>query len=155
MSIRLLEARVPSSWGWVVLLAALWGCGATFDDPRDPEVAAFLELPASTTIHRFDLMDRDGRIGLFPRVLEIASGHWVQFVVADTRVYSVHFDRGRFEDPANWEFLVSLHQTASPPMVETGSRYIVSFDGAPPGVYPFRIDGQGAPVAGEIRVRSR
>jgi plastocyanin len=145
----------PSRWGAVVLLGLLWGCGGAGSDPRDPEVAAFLGIPSATPIHRFDLVDRQGRVGLFPRTLDVAPGHWVQFVAADTRVYSVHFDRERFEDEAAWAFLQGLHQTASPPLTGAGARFIVSFEEAPPGTYPFRIEGQGVPVAGEIRVRAR
>lgn len=110
-------------------------------------------MPASTIIHRFDLVVRDGQIVVLPTLREVNAGEWVQFVSSDTHVYSVHFLEASFQDPAAWSFLESGHQTASPPLVEPGSRFILTFEGAPSGVYPFQVDGQGRSAEGSLRVR--
>jgi plastocyanin len=135
------------------LLLGLAACHPSPEAPRDPEVAAFLGVPETTPIYRFDVVVRDGRSVLFPRTHEVEAGGWVQFVSVGHRVHSVHFRKEAFENPEGWRFLESTYQTASPPLTEDGARFVISFEGAPAGAYPFRIEGQGLPVDGVIRVR--
>jgi plastocyanin len=136
-----------------LLFLVLASCHPPPEAPRDPEVAAFLGVPETTPIYRFDVVVRDGRSALFPRTHEVKAGAWVQFISVGQRVHSVHFLKEAFEDPEGWRFLESTYQTASPPLTEDGARFVMSFEGAPSGAYPFRIEGQGLPVDGVIRVR--
>jgi plastocyanin len=136
-----------------LLWIAAVGCSGVPDGPHDPEVAAFLGVPASTPIHRFDVVVRDGRSVILPRTRDVRAGDWVQFVAAGHRVHSIHFARDAFDDEAAWRFLEASHQTASPPLIGEDARFLVSFEGAPPGAYPFHVMGQGPPMEGVIRVR--
>jgi hypothetical protein len=145
----------PSSWSLAAAaLAALGGvaCGTEFSPPSDPELAEALGLPPRTPIYRFDLADRQGSVGLFPAEWDIAEGGVVQFVTRDPRVYSIHFERTGMSAAA-WQFLEALGQESSPPLTREGARFVLSFEDAPPGPYPFRVEGQSEPVRGEIRVR--
>ncbi|TVP43926.1 MAG: hypothetical protein EA350_12680 [Gemmatimonadales bacterium] len=133
-------------------LLVLSACSTEFPPPSDPELAEALGLPPRTPIYRFDLADRQGTVGLFPAQWEIADGGVVQFVTRDPRVYSVHFERGAMSADA-WQFLEASGQESSPPLTSEGARFVLSFEDAPPGVYPFRVEGQSQTARGEIRVR--
>ncbi len=143
---------------WAALACAVFlGIGACLRDappPTDPALAEALGLPPSTPIHRLDLVDRDGRIGVFPGDLEIRPGSVVQFVTRDRRVYSVHFEADSIGAPGR-AFLEETAQGSSPPLVEAGARFVVTFAGAPEGAYPFRVEGQGAVARGRIVVAPR
>ena len=134
------------------LVASLAGCLRDVPPPSDPELAEALGLSPRTPIYRIDLVDREGRVGLFPLDVELDPGAVLQFVTRDRRVYSVHFEREAMAAEA-WGFLEGTRQTSSPPLTREGARFVVSFIGAPPGSYPFRVEGQSRPTRGEVRVR--
>ncbi|CAN5815167.1 hypothetical protein BH23GEM11_BH23GEM11_15070 [soil metagenome] len=140
----------------VVVLAlptlVLAACDTDFPPPSDPELAEALGLPPRTPIYRFDLADRQGAVGLFPGEWEISQGSVVQFLTRDPRVYSIHFERGSMSAEA-WGFLEASGQESSPPLTREGARFVLLFDDAPPGIYPFRVEGQARAARGEIRVR--
>ncbi len=135
----------------IALLGVLPGCLREPPPPTDPALAEALGLAPSTPIYRVDLVDRGGRVGVFPVGLDLVPGAVVQFVTRDRRVYSVHFERDGVPSQG-WAFLDAAGQTASPPLVEEGARFVVSFEGAPPGTYRFRIQGQGEAAEGELRL---
>jgi plastocyanin len=143
----------PGLLAWALFLA-LGGCLRDPPPPTDPALAEALGLDPSTPIHRFDMVDREGRIGLFPGDHEIRPGSVVQFVTRDRRVYSVHFEVDSVSLPAR-AFLEETAQESSPPLVEAGARFVVTFAGAPEGAYPFRIEGHGAVARGRIVVAPR
>ena len=43
-------------------------------------------------------------------------------------------------------------QLASPPLIYRDSRYVLAFEGAPAGKYPYAIEGNGRPGRGVIVV---
>lgn len=135
-----------------LLVIALSGCLRDVPPPSDPELAEALGLPPRTPIFRVDLVDRGGRVGLFPLDVDLDPGAVLQFVTRDSRVYSVHFARESMAADA-WRFLEGTRQTSSPPLTREGARFVVSFIGAPSGSYPFRVEGQSRPTKGEVRVR--
>jgi hypothetical protein len=144
--------RFPGAWVVaVVLAAAAPGCLREPPPPTDPELVEALGLDPGTPVYRVDLVDRSGRIALFPSAHEVVPGALVQFVTRDRRVYSVHFERDGVP-PGGWAFLDAAGQTASPPLVEEGARFVVSLVGAPGGTYRFRVEGQGRTGHGELRV---
>jgi hypothetical protein len=55
--------------------------------------------------------------------------------------------------PTRW--LTSGGRLLSPPLINRDSRWVVAFDGAPAGVYPFRLEGNGAPGGGVVEVTER
>jgi hypothetical protein len=122
--------------------------------PSDPELRLELGIPDEIPIHRIDVGDSGGGTRVLPRVTEIQPGHMVQFVTLDHRVHLIRFDPAEL-DPIRLAFLRDTSQDSPPPLVAEGSRLLLSFEGAPPGSYPFFVDGDGTPVAGEIRVVDR
>jgi hypothetical protein len=153
---RLGPRHAPRRWGRraavAMFLLASGACGTDFPPPSDPELAEALGLPHRTPIYRFDLADRQGAVGLFPAEWEISEGGVVQFVTRDPRVYSIHFDRAAMSAEA-WQFMEASGQESSPPLTREGARFVLSFENAPPGAYPFRVEGQSEAARGEIRVR--
>ena len=127
--------------------------GGEAPPPSDPELREELGIPDETAIHRIDLSDRGDGTGtrILPRSTEIRAGDIVQFVTLDHRVHHVRFE-GAVLDEAALEFLRATRQESPPPLVEQGARLVLTFKDAPVGTYPFVVDGNGLPVAGEIRV---
>ena len=129
-----------------------WACeGPPPPPPSDPELRAELGIPDDVAIHRVDLSGRGELTRVLPAVTEARPGDVVQFVVLDNRVHLLRFAEDRIAGP-RLEFLRETSQDRPPPLVERGARLVLTFEGAPQGSYHFRIEGNGAPVAGEIRV---
>jgi plastocyanin len=78
-----------------------------------------------------------------PDTVRIRTGDVVRFTAGDARVHAVAFERDRLA-PAAVAFLERTGQLRSPPLLSTGARWIVSFEGAPPGTYPFVDTSRGA-----------
>ncbi|MEX0935474.1 MAG: hypothetical protein WD013_01130 [Gemmatimonadota bacterium] len=119
--------------------------------PSDPELRAELEIADDVRIHRIDLSGRGSETRVLPPEVEVRAGDVVQFVVLDYRVHLVRFVEEELR-PAAMEFLTRTGQDRPPPLVERGARLVLSFEDAPAGWYPFRVEGSGAAVRGEIRV---
>ncbi len=117
--------------------------------PSDPELRAELGIPDDVSIHRVDLSGRGDQTRLVPTEIHAATGDLVQFVVLDQRVHLLRFDTAGLS-PEALAFLRSTEQDAPPPLLEQGVRLVLSFDGAPAGIYPFRVEGSGPPVRGRI-----
>ena len=81
----------------------------------------------------------------------VRTGGTVVFRTVDHRLHSVEFDLDRMAPEAS-SFLEASGQDRSPPLIERGTEYTVSFEGAPPGFYPFHVRGPGSPVEGAIVV---
>jgi plastocyanin len=84
-----------------------------------------------------------------PAALSIEPGAFVEFVTTDWLVHEVIFEA----DSLGLEqrtFLVGTDQVASPPLVDKGSRYVLSFADAPPGRYVYRLEGNGRSGRGVI-----
>jgi len=75
----------------------------------------------------------------------------VEFLCVDGRVHSVRFPRDSLTAEAA-AFLSRTSQLASPPLVDRGSRFVLTFEGAPPGRYPFLVEGSGGAGQGVIVV---
>lgn len=81
----------------------------------------------------------------------MSEGDYVEFYVADGRVHAVSFLLDSLA-PNNREFLESTMQMASPPLLERGARFVLTFDGAPDGAYLFRSAAHGDTAFGRIIV---
>lgn len=77
-----------------------------------------------------------GRAGMLADTVRIRPGDVVRFVAGDPMPHAVVFDASLLPTEAA-AFLERSGQLRGPPLVETGASWIVSFDGAPPGAYPF------------------
>jgi plastocyanin len=86
-----------------------------------------------------------------PAALSIEPGAYVEFVTTDWLVHEIIFDTDSL-GVAQRAFLESTDQVASPPLIERASRYVLSFVGAPPGRYTYRLEGNTRPGRGVIVV---
>ena len=86
-----------------------------------------------------------------PVIDSVPAGSYVQFVTADWFVHEILFDADNLGSEAR-AFLEHTDQMASPPLLQQNSRYVVSFEGAPPGRYPYAVEGNGRPGRGLIVV---
>lgn len=108
-----------------------------------------LELDADTIrlgqhVAVADVLLRTGAAeAIDPDTVRIRVGDVVRFTAADARSHIVAFDRGSLA-PAAVEHLERTGQLRSPPLLTTGARWIVSFEGAPPGAYTFIESSRGA-----------
>ncbi len=151
--------RIAPTLGVVVsagllCLAALAGCEADRGPPSHPELRAELAIGDDVVIHDILLSGRGDQSRLLPAYTEVDVGDLVHFRVMDLRVHRIRFDLEGLPEGGR-EFLRDTGQTSPPPLTEQDARLIFTFQGAPPGPYPFRVEGYGAPVEGEIRVRDR
>lgn len=88
---------------------------------------------------------------LEPPEVHVPPGAWVQFVTTDWRVHAVRFVTDSL-GPEGLAFLERTGQMGSPPLVDRDARFVVSFDEAPEGRYPFVAEGSGAPAYGVVVV---
>lgn len=137
----------------ILLTLLLGGCLRDAPPPTDPELAAELGLPPGTVIHRVHLAGDGTQTRILPSELEIEAGALVQFVVEGHR--GVHALRFLLDEMGSGPaaFLRETQQTGSPPLTAPGARYILSSEDAPPGSYPFVIEGYGPAVRGVLRIR--
>lgn len=132
-------------------LAWTAGCHAEDVPPSDPELRDELGIPDHVPIHRVNVGGRGAADRLVPDRVEAAPGDLVQFLVTDRRVHVIRFLVDEL-DPEQRSFLAETDQLESPPLVHRESRFIVSFQGAPPGRYPFESGGHGEPARGVVTV---
>ncbi|MGI9626747.1 MAG: hypothetical protein ACR2QM_07925 [Longimicrobiales bacterium] len=130
------------SWA-VPLLAACSG-----GEPV-PEVDP--ELVGATSVHVVSLSGWGSQERPVPDTVRAEVGAAVIFQVADWWVHTVEFVAEEMS-PAQTGFIETHARMLSPPLVERGSRFVVSFAGAPPGTYPFRVDGFGDRATGAVVV---
>jgi hypothetical protein len=139
-------------WGWVIAFGFLLaGCLREEPPPTDPELARQLGLAERTPIHRITLASREGRLRVMPGSRSVRPGDWVQFLAADQQIYAVRFQLEAL-DADQRIYLSTSAQEASPPLTVEGARFVVGFEGAPPGLYPFWVEGYGSTSEGVIRV---
>jgi hypothetical protein len=112
-----------------------------------------LGLTAEDQVHRVMLRKLNQAESLEPAELTIETGAYLEFLTRDRQVRVVSFLLDELA-PAQATFLRTTGQDRSPPLVELDSRFVVSFDGAPPGRYPFIVEGSGAPARGAVSVVS-
>ena len=117
------------------------------------ELRDSLGLGPSVVVHRVTLGGWGGEEHVVPGRLRVEEGDIVQFVSVDGRIHTVFFEADSL-GPAQVDFLRSSGQLSGPPLLDRGSRFVVSFGGAPAGVYPFRVEGPGGPVRGRVVVES-
>jgi len=141
----------------LALAAPAAGCGER--EAADPALLPDSVLRAELGLTDADLVYRITLLGgaeesLMPAQVELAPGAWLQFVSGDWRVHEVRFEADSLSGPP-LAFLRDTDQLESPPLVDQGARYVVSFAGAPEARYPFVVEGNGEPGRGVVVVRSK
>lgn len=140
----------------VTLALAPAACGAAGDgseEVEDPhaELRDRLGIEADRPIHSVSLGGRGGDEHVVPTRVDLRSGDVVEFVTADGRVHTVRFPPDSLGGEAA-DFLRRTGQLESPPLVERGARFVLTFRDAPSGRYPFRADGGGGVAWGVLVV---
>jgi plastocyanin len=119
--------------------------------PPDALLVDSLGLTAEDRVHRIVLSSTNGTETVDPTEVAVEPGDFVEFVTQDRRVRTVSFTVDGLT-PAQSSFLGSSGQQRSPPLVELETRFVVSFRDAPPGRYPFVVEGNSATIAGVVTV---
>ena len=135
------------------LLAILGGsaCSEASGDVPPSDLPENLDLTGATAIERVSIGGWGSTERAVPESLDTEVGAVVVFQVADWRLHTVRFLTDEM-DAGQVAYLEGLGQVESPPLVTRGSRFLVTFEGAPPGAYPYSLEGFGNPARGVIRV---
>lgn len=130
------------------------GCDAPPELQPDPLLQDSLGLTLRDRVHVVRIVHRDGREAAEPDSVEVRPGDWVDFVGGDGHLRIVSFETGGLED-APRDFLAGNGVESSPPLLGLGVHWAVPLTGAPPGRYPFRIEGSGGEGRGVVVVAGR
>jgi hypothetical protein len=133
----------------------LIGCEGPAPEPEalvDPIVWDSIQgLQEGDRVHVLDVhFGSDGEV-VEPDSLLVEAGDWVDFRSSDGSPRLISFVLDSMA-PGNRGFLQEIGARSSPPLVADGSHWVVSFQQAPPGVYPFIVEGARAPARGVIHV---
>ena len=101
-------------------------------------------------MHRVRLSG-DGAERADPALVSIEPGAFVEFITTDWFLHEVVFEADSL-GAEQGAFMERTHQVASPPLIERDSRFVLSFEGAPSGRYPYRLEGNGRAGRGVIVV---
>ena len=135
-----------------LICATLSGCD--LPDPSlqpDETLRAELGLTSTDQVHRVTLTGGPVERAE-PAAVSIEPGAHVEFVTADWLIHEVIFEVDSI-GRAGQDFLRSTDQMASPPLIDRDTRYVLTFEAAPPGRYPYRLEGNGESGSGVIIVR--
>ena len=110
-----------------------------------------LGLTEEDRVFRVEVSSEENQEVATPEVVRIPVGAWVEFLVVDHRVHTVNFELSQLP-VAQAEYLTKARQDASPPLVSSGTRFVVTFSDAPPGSYPYVLEGSGRAGRGIVIV---
>lgn len=125
-------------------------CGPDPELRPDDRLQQEVGLGRREEVHRVTLAGGEAEV-LTPERVTVPVGAWVEFVTLDRWVHEVRFELDSLDAEAR-AFLMDSRQDASPPMVDADSRFLVSWDGAPAGRYPFLVEGNARPARGVVIV---
>ena len=135
--------------GVLLLFLSSTTCGGTPETGPDVELREALGLESDEELYRIVLGGQGRMEHLVPTRLEIPQGAIVEIVTVDRRVHTVTFLQDSLS-PQAAAFLTETNQMQSPPLLEQGSRFVISFREAPPGRYHFVSEGHGGTASGII-----
>ena len=135
-----------------LLAIVVSGCWSAENELRpDVLLRDSLGLGEDDRVHRVGLGSEDNHERVEPVQVTVRPGDYVEFVTQDQRVHAVAFLLDSLTEPAA-AFLRDSGQEGSPPMVDAGTRFVVSFARAPLGVYLFVVSGNGESGRGAVVV---
>jgi plastocyanin len=118
---------------------------------RETQRARALGFSTGARVHRITLGGRGAEEHVVPTLVQAHPGDAVEFQSADHRVHTVVF----LSDSLSADGLAFLRKTgqlSGPPLVSRGSHFLVRFDDAPPGRYPFLSEAHGGRAHGAVVV---
>lgn len=137
------------------LLAALGACAGDRGEPAadDPgrELRRLLDLDPGRNVHTVTLGGHGEREHVVPPRVRVARDDVVQFVAVDGRIHTVTFLADSVA-PEAARFLERTGQIRSPPLLDRDARFVLTFEGAPAGAYPYLSRGPGGEARGEVVV---
>jgi plastocyanin len=138
---------------FLLILVTLGGCRETGDgnEVLSSEEARELGLSGGARLHRVTLGGRGAEEHAVPTRIQALPGDGIEFLTVDHRVHTLEFVADSLEPEAQ-QFLESSGQTASPPLVSRGSRFVLRLQDAPPGRYRFTSNGHGGIARGVVEV---
>ena len=125
-------------------------CQANPELQPDELLWSELGLTDRDEVHRVVITGGDAELAA-PQATTIQPGAYLEFVTGDWFVHEVTFELDSML-PGACAFLESTDQVASPPLLRLDSRYVVDFEGSPPGRYPYLLEGSGAAGRGVVVV---
>lgn len=137
----------------IVALLLLSGMGCEPVDPTlrpDAQLISELGLSERDRVHTVSLT-AEAEERADPDSIIVRSGDYLQFVSSDWLIHEVRFDSAEMSDRTR-SFMIVTDQMRSPPLLQLGARYVLSFADAPEGAYPFRLEGNRGPGRGVIMV---
>lgn len=148
------RGRLLALWA-LTLTGFLIGCSGEpgSEAPPDPhaDLRQRLGVEPGREIHQVTIGGRGDEEHVVPPLLRVPADALVVFVTVDGRVHTVSFA----EDSLDLEaalFLERTSQMRSPPLVDRGSRFVITLEGAPRGRYRFRSRGPGGDAWGTLVV---
>ena len=129
----------------------LLACSSQEPVVTDQMLQDSLGLSPDAPVTTIRLVNADGAEALAPDSISVEVGFWVDFLSADGFPRAVVFSLDSLS-PGGRSFITSLGLQGSPPLLGEGVHWVVDFSEAPPGRYPYRVEGTGEPAYGVIRV---
>lgn len=131
--------------------ALLAGCTRPNQNPPDQLLRDSLGLEESDQVFRVELRIEEGAERASPGEVTVPPGAFVEFVSRDRLLHTVEFQTDSMATRTA-DFLRSTGQDGAVPLLEPGSRFVVSFGEAPAGRYPYLLRGNGEPGGGVVVV---
>lgn len=113
-----------------------------------------LALTDADAVHAIELRVGDGHEQIVPDSVKLAVGDHLQFIAGDGFVHLVHFDTTRVS-PEQRRWLDAVGARVGPALLNRDSRWVIDFDAAPIGRYPFMVEGNLEPGRGTVIVAER
>ena len=150
-----MHPRQPRRGSIVILLTVVVLVTAACEEPDpelvpDPLLQSQLGLTSEDRVHTVRISTGIQELA-DPASLVVLTGDYVQFVSVDRMVHELAFRLDSLAAPAR-AFMTRTDQAASPPLVALDARFVVSFEGAPAGRYPYELLGNRGPGEGVVVV---
>jgi hypothetical protein len=133
------------------LTALVVACEAAPEFPPDVVLQDSLGLTPEDHVHVVAVLHLHGEEATDPDSILVRPGDWVDFRTRDAHPRVVRFPADSLSGD-RLEFLRARGILESPPMVRPGVHWVLPTDSAPPGRYPYRVDGSGASGWGVVVV---
>lgn len=140
-------------WSLVLGLLAAAGCAEEVPEGLRPDAVLrdSLGLTDDDAVHVIRIEGSDGREHASPGRVRARPGDRLSFTTTDGRLHHVRFDTAAMS-PELVQWLVEGGRVVGPPLLSRDSRWVVDLSGAPDGIYPFRLEGNGSPGGGVVDV---